>query len=69
MSEKLNKKLHKVLEAILMLTTRIDNLKNCAKLISSRMDDLEKKFNEKFEDIHTRLNFKTDQKEVEKLKI
>ena len=33
------------------------------------MDNLEKKFNEKFEDNNTRLNSKTDKEEVEKLKI
>ena len=69
MSEKVNKKLEKVFEAISMLTTRIDNLEKTVLNIGSRMDDSEKNVNEKFEDIYTRLNSETDKEEVKKLKI
>ena len=69
MSDKLNKKLDKVLEAISMLTSRIDNLEKTLLTVGARIDELEKKSNEKFEDIHICLNSKTDKDEVEELKI
>ena len=69
MTEKLSKKLDKVLEAFATLTNRIDNLEKNVLNIGSRLDDLEKKFNGKLEDIYARLTFKADRNEIEELKI
>ena len=68
MTEKLSKKLDKVLEAIATRTNRIDNLEKNMLNIGSRLDDLEKKFNGKLQHIDARLNFKVDRNEIEELK-
>ena len=52
-----------------MLTSRIDNLEKTLLTVGARIDELEKKSNEKFEDIRICLNSKTDKDEVEESKI